>query len=85
MPDNLYENEYYKVMETEDALGEDNHYGRAGYAVINKETGVAEHTTTLLPQAIFQSDALCGALAQFNNPEEDVESIESTDEDIILN
>ena len=64
---NLYENERYEVVCSIGTdlliLGEDGKYSdRPGYAVINKETGVVEHTTTVLPQALFQADAFLGAL-----------------------
>lgn len=43
---------------------------RAGYAVCNKHTGVREHTTTLLPGAIFQSQHLDATLEGLLNPQE---------------
>ena len=66
MSNPIYENNSYKVILTEDAIGEDGKYGRDGYAVVNIETKVAEHTTTVLPQALFQADAFEGALGQLN-------------------
>ena len=67
----IYENEKYEVQSTSDALGEDGRYGRGGYAVINKETGVTEHTTMVLPQALFQADAFMGALGQLNKADDE--------------
>ena len=69
----IYENESYRVETTVSALGEEGQYGREGYAVINKETGITEHTTMVLPQALFQADAFLGALGQLNaEPESEV-------------
>ncbi len=82
----LYENKTYKVIQTEDALGEDGKYGRPGYAVVHKNTGVIEHTTTVMPQALFQADAFEGAMGQLaSNASNDAEAIEGGDgEDILL-
>ena len=83
---NIYENERYFVCLTKDALGEDGKYGRDGYAVINKEHGVTEHTTTVLPQALFQADAFMGAMGQLDESVEDEMSIiESAPIDILPN
>jgi hypothetical protein len=54
----LYENDLYQVIVVGNAIGEDGEYGRAGYAVENKETTIIEHTTMVLPQAIFQCQHL---------------------------
>lgn len=71
---NIYENKTYKVVLSDKVLGEDGQYGPPGYAIINIETGVVEHTTMVLPQAIFQADAFMGALGQLNSaPEEEVD------------
>ena len=83
---NIYENDNYKVVVTTDALGEDGKYGRTGYAVVNIETGITEHTTTVLPQALFQADAFMGALGQLNDSADDeLAIIEGTPIDIIPN
>ena len=70
---NIYENDNYTVVLHDNVLGEDGKYGAHGYAVINKETAVIEHTTMVLPQALFQADAFQGALGQINeaNAEDD--------------
>jgi len=85
--ENIYENEKYYVRRTPDALGEDGKYGRFGYAVINKETEVIEHTTTVLPQALFQADAFQGALgslrSQGGNGQND-EAIDVDSADILV-
>ena len=51
----LFDTEKYEVIECDDVLGEDGKYGGLpGYAVRNKETGITEHTTMMLPGAIYQ-------------------------------
>jgi hypothetical protein len=63
----LYETDNYFVLECDNALGEDGKYGVSGYAVVNKKTDVTEHTSMMLPGAIFQaqhfSDTLDSLLA----------------------
>ena len=66
-PTIIYENKNYQVVLMDKVLGEDGRYGPPGYAILNKETGVVEHTTMVLPQAIFQADAFMGALGQLNS------------------
>jgi hypothetical protein len=84
--DNIYENDKYSVVLTDDAIGEDGQYGRTGYAVVNKETGVIEHTTTVLPQALFQADAFMGALGQMGNSQSDeMAIIQASPDDILPN
>ena len=57
---NLYETNLYTVVLAGPAqgipvLGEDGKYGdNSGYAVVNKDTNVVEHTSTMLPGAIYQ-------------------------------
>lgn len=55
MSDTLFETDKYAVEVTDAALGEDGKYGVAGYKIINKDTGIVEHTTMMLPAAIFQA------------------------------
>lgn len=56
----LYETDKYEVvlagpLSGIPVLGEDGKYGdNDGYAVVNKETNVVEHTSTMLPGAIYQ-------------------------------
>ena len=82
----IYQNEKYEVILIDDALGEDGKYGRRGYAVINKETQVREHTTMVLPQALFQADAFMGALSQMDKTtDDDAALIEEGPDDVIIN
>ena len=87
----LFDTEKYVVEESGDRqiIAEDGKYGeRAGYVVVNKETGVVEHSTVMLPGAIFQcqhfNDTLVSLLAA---PTEDGVDITSMDipEDIVPN
>lgn len=87
---NLFETEKYVVEESGDRkiIAEDGAYSsRKGYVVVNKETGVVEHSTVMLPGAIFQcqhfNDTLISLLA---DPSEDID-IEALDvpEDIVPN
>jgi hypothetical protein len=69
----LFDTDKYKVVIAGTVMGipvigEDGKYGDGlGYAVINKQTSIAEHTTTMLPAAIYQamhfSDTLTAQLA----------------------
>lgn len=84
--DTIYSNDTYDVVRCDDALGEDGNYGRPGYAVVNKETGVFEHTTTVLPQALFQADAFSGALGQLSEAASDEAAIiEAAPTDVLPN
>ena len=49
----IAENDNYTLVETNDAIGEDGNYGRAGYAVVNKENGFVEGTTMIRANAMF--------------------------------
>ena len=88
----LFETEKYVVEESGDReiIAEDGNYGeRAGYVVVNKETKVVEHSTVMLPGAIFQcqhfNDTLVSLLA--DPTEEDIEGLTAMDipEDIVPN
>jgi len=79
MSEPIYENENYEVILFANVIGEDGKYGPSGYAVRNKETRVVEHTTMVLPQALFQADAFQGALGQLNEPEPEPEVFAVTD------
>lgn len=53
----LYETEYYIVTRTDAAVNETGSAADAqGYAVINRKYNIVEHTTTVLPAAMFQAD-----------------------------
>ena len=67
---------YYEVQRRDDVpiMCEDNEYRvRYGYIVYNTEAGVIEHTTTLLPGAIFQAQHLDSMLEGLLNPAEQPE------------
>lgn len=82
---------YYEVIPCDKVLREDGNYfgGKGedvGYAVRNKETGIIEHTTTVLPSAIFQADYFDKALTSLFNPDE-LEALDTspTDSDVLVN
>jgi hypothetical protein len=68
----LYDTEKYEVILSEDetvVLGEDGQYHAfPGYAVRNKETQVVEHTTMMLPGAIFQCQHFNDTLVSLTTP-----------------
>ena len=72
MSDIIYKTARYDVVKCASAVGEDGKYGQEGYAVRNIETGIVEHTTMILPQAIYQaqgfSDSLDVLLKEDNEP-----------------
>jgi hypothetical protein len=93
MSEALYDTERYKVIKTEPGtviLAEDGKYHEwIGYAVINKETEVVEHTTMMLPGAIFQCQHFNDTLTSLMTPVEpaevfDLQSIE-VDGDVVPN
>ena len=81
-----YSTEAYEIVLSDDALGEDGNYGRSGYGIRNRETGVVEYTSTFLPSAIFQARNAEAMLAQLL-VEGEGESIEpeSGGSDVTLN
>ena len=49
---------FYEIVLTQRALGEDGVYvegDNAGYGLLNKVTGVMEHTSTILPGVMWQA------------------------------
>lgn len=80
---------YYVIELSEFAIGEDGNYLRgsgdnlAGYAVRNKESGVVEHTSMLLPAIIFQAEHLDSMLDSLLN-KEDTPTLESLPVDDVL-
>jgi hypothetical protein len=88
---NLYENANYEVVVSVNGdnfliLGEDGNYtDRAGYLIRNRETGVVEHTTMVLPQALFQADAFMGALGQLDETPDEVTILGGDADPEILN
>ncbi len=87
--DVLYETEKYSVKITREALGEDGTYSRHGYAVINKDTGITEHTTMMLPAAIFQCQHFNDTLVSLLTPEPKTDMVDifadPTDGDVLPN
>jgi len=71
----LFETEKYEVRVAtngDSVIGEDGKYAvRDGYIVVNRESGVIEHTTIMLPGAIFQCQHFNDTLVSLLNPPED--------------
>lgn len=83
----LYNTEKYIVTTTAAALNEAGTACDApGYAVVNKDTGITEHTSLCLPAAMFQADNFNRTLVQLTTEEEVEEIIEgAAEEDVTLN
>lgn len=81
----IYAAKYYEVIPYDNCMGEDNKLGHAGYAVRNKERGTIEHTSIMLPSALYQCDHFDGAVKAFF--EENVEDVmgEVTEDITVLN
>lgn len=78
----LYDTKHYAVVSTDDAMGEDGKLGAKGYAVINKDTGVTEHTTVILPQAIYQAQGFNDSLDVLLKDDSDVSPLALVDVDV---
>lgn len=80
---------FYEVIPVDKCIQEDGTYTSAelaGYGVRNKETGVIEHTTTMLPGAIYQSTYLDKALVSLIEGENPVgEDGGAVAEDVVFN
>lgn len=80
-PSILYSNKNYQVETSvgRSIIGEDGKYTTTheGYCVVNKDTGVVEHSSTILPGVIFQCDHFNDSLESLLNPQ-------SVDEETIL-
>ena len=62
MSDIIYKTDRYDVVKCGSVIGEDGNYGQEGYSVRNIETGIVEHTTMILPQAIYQAQGFSDSL-----------------------
>ena len=87
----LFETEKYVVEASEGrpVIGEDGKYGDSkGYVVVNLETSVIEHSTIMLPGAIFQCQHFNDTLVSLLNPpaedELDISAL-NVPEDIVPN
>ena len=89
----MFDTEKYSVESSagRTIVGEDGKYTNdvEGYVVINKETSIIEHSSTMLPGAIFQCQHFNDTLISLLSPpvEEDIEAMTSMDvpEDILPN
>lgn len=76
---------YYEIVITDKVLAEDGKYYEAegiGYALRNKETGIIEHTTMVLPGIIFQAESLDSMLDDLLTPPKDV-AVDSSGGDVV--
>ena len=82
----LYSVEKYLVVTTDEALNEAGTACDAkGYAVVNKDTGITEHTSLCLPAAMFQADSFNRTLVQLLKSDEEEAVIDSVVEDVTIN
>ncbi len=89
----LYDTKHYVVEDAagRSIIGEDGAYTKShdGYCVINKESGNIEHSTTMLPGAIFQAQHFSDTLESLLNPTpiEDTDALASLNvgDDIVPN
>lgn len=69
----LYETEKYtvEIASGRSIIGEDGKYTKThgGYVVINRETGIIEHSSTMLPGAIYQCQHFNDTLITLLAPE----------------
>lgn len=80
----LYNVEKYIVVTTEEALNEAGTACDApGYAVVNKDTGITEHTSLCLPAAMFQADNFNRTLVSLLSSDEAESVIEGAVEDVV--
>lgn len=79
----FYTTENYVVVETAEALNEAGTACDArGYAVVNTDTGITEHTSLCLPAAMFQADNFNRTLSQLTAEQAATEVIEGEPEDV---
>ena len=86
----LFNTDKYEVRlaDGELVIGEDGNYTeRQGYVVINKETGIVEHTTIMLPGAIFQCQHFNDTLVSLLSPPVDTTDLSEMDvtDDVVPN
>lgn len=88
----LFETLKYVVEEADgrEIVGEDGKYAVLnGYVVVNRETKVVEHSTVMLPGAIFQCQHFNDTLVSLLSPPDEADIVEITSangpEDILPN
>jgi len=82
---NIYENDMFTITVIDDAIGEDGVYGRNGYAVTNKDTGVIEVTGLVLAQLVFFADQSEGMLKTIGEDQSDASALVAAPEDVTVN
>ena len=76
---------YYTITVSDKVMGEEGKYitgEGVGYAILNKFTNIKEHTTLLLPQAIFQAQHLDSMLESLIKGEDPTEAPLTPAEDV---
>ena len=89
----MFNTEKYEVRiatDEEVVIGEDGKYSKiGGYIVVNKETKIVEHSTVMLPGAIFQCQHFNDTLISLLTPPEEAEVVDinsmNVPEDIVPN
>lgn len=77
--------EYYELRLVDKALGEDGKYvegNDVGYGLINKATGIVEHTSVMLPGVLWQATHFESTLKSLLEDEAAMPSAE-TGEDVV--
>ena len=83
MNEPLYMTEKYAVVITDEALNEAGTASDArGYAVVNTDTGITEHTSLCLPAAMFQADNFNRTLCSLLEEDDAISELEATVEDV---
>ena len=78
--------ELYEIVLTERALGEDGKYvdgESAGYGLLNKVTGVMEHTSTILPGVMWQATHFETTLKSLTAAEGELADTTAADGDVV--
>ena len=76
----MFTTEKYEVRIADEenmVIGEDGKYGTGGgYVVVNLETDIIEHSTVMLPGAIFQCQHFNDTLVSLLSPPEEADIVE---------
>lgn len=78
----IFETSLYKLVETDQCIGEDGKYGVNGYALVNKQNGFVEATGMLRANMIFLCDQASSMLNSLNKGAEEDAVIEGI-EDVV--
>ena len=81
---------FYEILPSCSVIGEEGKLIEGdeviGYQVCNRVTGVVEHTSTILPGALFQAQHFDNTLRSLTDTPEDAGETEAgPDDDVVLN